>query len=521
MTTLPQDRESTIIPAQSDGVTVLRRQAFLAILVGLALRLVFAFRFPATADDSATYIQLAQNWIDHHVYGLWVNGHLVPTDLRPPGYPAFLAGVAMILGRTTRAIMLSQVVVDLGTCFLAAALSAALAPVAARRRVAMAALWLAVTCPFVSNYSAVVLSEVLAAFLTTGALLLFAAGLAPEASEPVLTISNWRLTPLRLALLGSFLTGLATLVRPEMPLLFAVAGVTFALRWWKVLPFRKLVLNGVAMAGAFLLPVAPWAARNLIVLHEVQFLSPRYSTLPGEYATVGYFAWTNTWLERYRDVYLNIWKIGEEPVEIEDLPDEAFDSPQEKQQVAEVFQQYNSSPTLDISPEMDRVFARIARERTGRNPLRTYVRVPFQRALTLWFTPRTELLPIDGKLRPIRDQWNDSHAAFLTTAGFAALGYLYVALALGGIWAVWRAGRAGGGAPKAQGLPNLWGVGLLLAYLLARTAFLTTIEAPEPRYVVTCYPTLWALAALLCSRAAGNQARIDADLPQRSSTGSG
>ncbi len=257
------------------------------------------------------------------------------------------------------------------------------------------------------------------------------------------------------------------------------------------------------MAGAFLLPVAPWAARNLIVLHEVQFLSPRYSTLPGEYATVGYFAWTNTWLERYRDVYLNIWKIGEEPVEMEDLPDQAFDSPQERQQIAEVFEQYNNSPSLDISPEMDREFARIARERTRRNPLRTYVRVPFQRALTLWFTPRTELLPIDGKLWPIRDQWHDSHAAFLTTAGFAALGYLYVALALGGIYVVWRAGRTGLGASSAQDMPNLWGVALLLAYLLVRTAFLTTIESPEPRYVVTCYPAMLALAALICARAPG------------------
>lgn len=503
MTAQRQVRETPIIPAQRRGVTGLCAHAFLAILVGFALRLFFAFRFPAPADDSGTYIQLAQNWIDHHIYGLWVNGHLVPTDLRPPGYPAFLAGVAMILGRSIRAIMLSQCVVDLGTCLLAVALSAALAPAAARRRVAVAALWLSVTCPFVANYSAVVLSEVLAAFLTTGALLAFAVGLAAETPDSGIALSNWRVTPLRLALLGSFLTGLATLVRPEMPLLFAVAGATFALRWWKVLPLRKLVLNGVAMAGAFLLPVAPWAARNLIVLHEVQFLSPRYSTLPGEYATVGYFAWTNTWLERYRDVYLNIWKIGEEPVEMEDLPDQAFDSPQERQQIAEVFEQYNNSPSLDISPEMDREFARIARERTRRNPLRTYVRVPFQRALTLWFTPRTELLPIDGKLWPIRDQWHDSHAAFLTTAGFAALGYLYVALALGGIYVVWRAGRTGLGASSAQDMPNLWGVALLLAYLLVRTAFLTTIESPEPRYVVTCYPAMLALAALICARAPG------------------
>src|ERR1700722_334149 len=115
MTAQRQDREAPIIPAQRRGVTVLCTHAFLAILVGLALRLFFAFRFPAPADDSATYIQLAQNWIDHHVYGLWVNGHLVPTDLRPPGYPAYLAGVAMILGRSIQAIVLSQCVVDLGT----------------------------------------------------------------------------------------------------------------------------------------------------------------------------------------------------------------------------------------------------------------------------------------------------------------------------------------------------------------------------------------------------------------------
>ena len=205
--------------------------------------------------------------------------------------------------------------------------------------------------------------------------------------------------------------------------------------------FRKLILTGAAMAGAFLLPLAPWAARNLITLHEFQIIAPRYATMPGEYATVGYFAWTGTWLERYRDVYLNVWKIGEEPVDLEDLPAEAFDSPQEKARIATLYEKYNNSEDLDISPEVDRQFAEVARERTRRHPLRTYVRVPFQRALTIWFTPRTEMLPIDGKFWPIREQWQDSNAAFLTTAGFAALGYIYVALAMGGICVAWRAGR--------------------------------------------------------------------------------
>ena len=492
-----QVRESPIIPARRRGVTVLCAHVFLAILVGLALRLLFAFRFPASADDSVTYLQLARNWADYHAYTLWLNGHLVPTDLRTPGYPAFLAGVAMILGRSLRAIVLSQATIDLGACLLAAALSAALAPVSARRRVAIAALWLAATCPFVANYTAVVLTEVLTTFLATAALVSLAMGLMPDAPEPGFSTSHWRLTPLALALLGSFLTGVATLVRPEMPLLLAVAVVVYALRWWRLWGFRKILLTGVAMAGAFLLPLAPWTARNLITLHEAQILAPRYATMTGEYAPVGYFAWTGTWLERYRDVYLNVWKIGEEPVEMEDLPAEAFDSPQEKARITELFQHYNNSEDLDISPEMDRDFAGIARERTRRHPLRTYVRVPFERALTIWFTPRTELLPIDGKLWPIRKQWQDSHAAFLTTAGFGALGYLYIALALGGIWVAWRAGRTGRGASNARDIPNLWGVALLLAYLFVRTAFLTTVEAPEPRYVVSCYPAVLALAALL------------------------
>ena len=472
--------------------------AFLAAMAGLALRLFFVFRFPASADDSGMYLQLARNWVDHHVYGLWLYRSLVPVDIRMPGYPAFLAGVAMILGRSLRAISLSQVLFDLCTCFLTAALAAALAPIRARRRAWIAGCWLAVTCPFLANYVAVVLPETLAAFLATAALACFVLGLRQNIFEHGFRGKDGSPTSFAYALLGAFLTGMATLVRPEMPLLLVAPALIYAIRWWRFLKFRKLALTGAACLGVFLLPLAPWAARNFVTLHEAQILCPRYATLPSEYAPVGYYAWTRTWLERYRDIYLSVWKIGDEPVQLDDLPSMAFDSPGEKARVAALFNQYNASPDLDISPEMDRKFAEIAAERTRRHPLRTYVRVPFQRALTIWFTPRTELLPVDGKLWPLADQWSDSPADVLTTAGFAALGFLYVALALGGIWVAWRSriGKAGDRTIAPDG-PNLWGVSLLLVYLVVRTAFLTTVEAPEPRYVVSCYPAVLALAALL------------------------
>ena len=257
------------------------------------------------------------------------------------------------------------------------------------------------------------------------------------------------------------------------------------------------------MAGIFLVPVLPWAARNFITVKKVELVAPRYVNLPGEYAPVGFYAWTRTWLERYRDVYFTVWKIGEtnQPLMIDELPSAAFDSPEEKARVANLFTDYNNNPDLDISPEVDAQFAELARERTHRRPLRTYLQVPFERALTIWFTPRTELLPIDGKFWPVREQWQDSHVNVLVTGSFGLLGYLYVALAVAGAWMAWTA-RTGNGTPGFAWGPNLWGIALLLLYFFLRTAFLTTVEAPEPRYVVSCYPGVLALLSLLCVRGA-------------------
>ncbi|HEX3378085.1 MAG TPA: hypothetical protein VHS29_14540, partial [Candidatus Acidoferrales bacterium] len=255
------------------------------------------------------------------------------------------------------------------------------------------------------------------------------------------------------------------------------------------------------------IPVLPWAVRNFITLNEVEVIAPRYVNLPGEYVPVGFYAWTQTWLERYRDVYFTVWKIGEndQPLIVDELPSSAFDSQEEKARVADLFADYNNNPDLDITPEVDAKFAEIARERTQRHPLRTYLQVPFQRALTIWFTPRTELLPIDGKFWPIREQWQDSHADVIVTGSFGVLGYLYVALAAGGIWMAWNARSGYGTASSVSNFaagPNLWGIGLLLIYFFLRTAFLTTVEAPEPRYVVSCYPGIIALVSLLSIRRA-------------------
>ena len=60
--------------------------------------------------------------------------------------------------------MFAQAVLDVAGCFVIALIAARLGPEASRRRVTIAALWLAALCPFTANHSAVVLTEVLVTF---------------------------------------------------------------------------------------------------------------------------------------------------------------------------------------------------------------------------------------------------------------------------------------------------------------------------------------------------------------------
>ncbi len=146
----------------------MRVNAALALSAGLALRLYFIHRFPTNAaGDSEIYLELARNWLDRGVYGLTINGHLAPVDLRPPGYPAFLAAVYATVGRSRYAVLLAQGLLDLLACGVVGILAARVAPAAAgiKQRACLAGLWLAALCPFVANYSTGILTEVLATFL--------------------------------------------------------------------------------------------------------------------------------------------------------------------------------------------------------------------------------------------------------------------------------------------------------------------------------------------------------------------
>jgi hypothetical protein len=459
----------------SKGMT--RLNVALAALAGLALRLFFVLNFPATGSgDSPFYIELAWNWLKNGVYGALVDGKLMLLDARAPGYPAFLAAIFTVAGNSSRAVMLAQVVVDLATCFLIAMIAARLAPESARRRVALAGLWLAALCPFTANYTAVVLTETLVTLLTALAIVLLLeaernASQRTDASPGATrAFSPW--------FLAGLVGGFGALVRPETPLLLVAAGLVLAAKWCRPVDWVKLSRASLLMGVGLLLPLLPWAARNWKTLHEVQFLAPRYAELPGEFAPLGFNAWTRTWLWRYGDVYVTLWNLDDDEISIDQIRARAFDSPQERARVSHLLDAYNDELTL--SPEQDREFGEIARERTARHPLRTYLQIPVLRSIAMWFTPRVELLPYSGHLWPLQNKWEDDRQDFLVTLGLFLLNCIYVALALAGAWLARR--RAG------------WAI--LMTFILVRTVFFVNlIEAPEPRYMVECFPVVIAFAA--------------------------
>jgi len=470
----------------------MRANVALAALSGLVLRLFFVLRFPALdSGDAPFYIELAWNWLKKGVYGAAVNGQIVPLDSRAPGYPAFLAAVFAVAGNSSRAAMLAQAVVDLGTCFLIALIAARLAPEFARRRVALAGLWLAALCPFTANYSAVVLTETFVTFLTALAiLLLLEAQLSIRESAANRELSAKRaLSPW---LLAGVVVGFGALVRPETPLLLFGAGLVLVAKLWRPMDWLKLARAGLLMGVGLLLPLLPWAARNWHTLNEAQFIAPRYAEAPGDFPPVGFNAWTHTWLWRYGDVYLTLWNLDSAEIRIEDIRPQAFDSAQERARVADLLDPYND--TLTLSPEQDSAFHQIATERTSRNPLRTYVEIPALRSLGMWFTPRVELLPFSGHVWPLREHWQNDREDFIVTVTFFFVNCAYISLALAGIWLARR--RPG------------WA--FLIVFIVVRTAFFAyVIEAPEPRYMIECFPVVIAFAAQVFG---GRQA---------SSTGSG
>jgi 4-amino-4-deoxy-L-arabinose transferase-like glycosyltransferase len=453
-----------------------------ATLAAVALRLVFLLHFPGVVDDSRLYADIAMNWLQYGIYGITNSGHVMPTLSRLPGYPAFLAAVFTLFGWSNfRAVLLVQLLFDLGTCLLIADIS--------RRifsdRAAKAAYMLAALCPFLANYSAAALTETLEIFFTTLALDFAIFGMAKlhaEIESQSTSQSNSNLN----AWFGCGLSIAACiLLRPDGGILLAAIGAYLFIFLVSAIRKRRepvsaprfspILRAGIILVISSLAPLIPWTVRNLHTLHRFEPLAPRYANDADEPITRGFNRWTKTWIVEYASVEEIYWNVPGDAIDFARLPPRAFDSEQQRQETAQLFADYNQDH--DISPELDARFAALAAARIHASPLRYYIWLPTLRIADMWLRPRTELLPSD----PRWWEFNDDGVWLAVSIVFGLLNLAYVAAALAGF----VRGR------------ECFGLGLLFLFLLLRSLFLGTLENPEPRYTLECYPVIIIAAAAL------------------------
>jgi hypothetical protein len=491
-------------------------------LVAMGLRLFFVFRFPAVVDDSHFYANIAENWLQHGVYAVTDSGQIVPTLSRLPGYPAFLAAIFAIFGiENFRAVLFIQVLVDLGTCFLIAD--------SARRllseRAARTAFLLAAICPFLANYAAAALTECLEIFFTALALDLAIAGLKlaglklhtagpSRVAEPFSSSSLDTWTRATGLWFGCGLAiGGAILLRPDGGILLASIGGYLLILLFRIRAAaanttaitssaanlqtakpeagspkpllrlgresRAILRAGLLLALGAAIPLVPWTVRNLHTLHRFQPLAPRYANDSDELVMVGFNRWVKTWMAEYVSVEEIYWNVPGDPIDLKRLPNRASDSDEQRQQTATLVADYNHGQDhdRDMTPELDARFAALAAARVKAAPLRYYVWLPAARIADMWLRPRTELLPPDPRWWEFNDEWRP----VVTVLGFGLLNLIYVGMA------------AAGGIRTRE----YFGIGLFVLFLVVRSLFLGTLENPETRYTLECYPVVIILAAAM------------------------
>jgi 4-amino-4-deoxy-L-arabinose transferase-like glycosyltransferase len=436
----------------------------LVLAAGAGLRIWTIHAHPQVQGDSLVYGDIATNWLTHGIYGHSV-GHpsglttVEPTLVRLPGYPAFLALCFAIFGMANyRAVVYLQAIIDLGTCLLVASLAAKICG----RRAGQAALLLAALCPFTVNYVATPLTETLS---------IFCVALGFRALAEILDGPR----PLWIALLV-FSWSYAALLRPDGALLAVVLWIALVVYGRHSLGLAPALRLAVAAGLLSLLPFAAWAARNWRTFHVFEPLAPRYATDPGEFAAPGFIRWVRTWAADFTSTSEIYWNGNSDVIDAGNLPTRAIDNAGQYAETQRILQQYNAITTL--TPEIDAEFGQLAHERIREHPFRYYVTLPLLRLADMWFRPRVETLNVSLRWWQYAQHPAETRVAIF----YGGLNLAYLVAAFVGVlrW------------------PRM--VGSMVALILLRSFLLATIEAPETRYTLECFPLLFILAAVACAR---------------------
>ena len=430
------------------------KHVLIALAAGLLLRLWFIHYYPVVDGDSLVYGEIARNWFWHGIYGFTRSTGIHPTLIRLPGYPLFLALCFFLFGIDHyRVILVLQAFIDLCSCLLVAGFAAR----TISRRAGIATLYLAALCPFTANYVASPLTETPTLFCI--ALGLYA--LVRYAERPGFSVWFWAL---------AFSISYGALLRPDGALLGVV--LVPAMFWYARahIPATRSFKLAILCTLLTLLPFVPWTLRNARTMHVFQPLAPRYANDPSEYTPHGWIRWVQSWAGDYASTAEIYWNVNGSPLDANLLPSRAFDTPAEQAKTEELFAAYNKTEVM--TPALSQQFGVLAQQRIRAHPFRFYVALPLMRLEDMWLRPRTEALWIE--LRWWQYQPHEGETIF--SWSYAALNLFYLLLATWGL------------TKRVPYAP------VMVAYAVVRCLLLLTLETPESRYTLECFPMIFILA---------------------------
>jgi dolichyl-phosphate-mannose-protein mannosyltransferase len=515
------------------------------------------------ADDGRIYARLALNVLEHRSYSLNTEEPYSPTLIRVPGYPLFIAGCyAAFGGGNNQAVRVVQAVLDTVTCWLIALLAVTWSPsdwpLEKRRALLLIALALAVSFPFLAIYVATILTETCATLFITGCAL--AASLAMRRGGNRREIAWWAISGL--------CAGLATMLRPDSVIFITAVGLALlapavyplikhrtprtngsysSYRSYEPRPIRTVV-SVLALFIGFVVVLTPWTVRNERVVGIFQPIAPRYANMPGEFVPKGYMDWLRTWVDDVKYTESMEFPLDVGPLHIEKVPEYAFDSAAEREQVAALIARYNGTP---ITNNVELQNSSVQNDAAGETPktgieqsaptdgnaddqdtekdsesssdddedseepsseepaqfggeMTPEIDAGFEEIARERISRHPVRYYLVVPLKRASSLWFDTHSQYYPFQGelfplsdlntdlrqqywlpmFALLTVLYTLLGLAGIWLMWTYRTS-----------RRWLL-LVTVLIIPRLAFLATLENPEPRYVVEFFGFVLAAGSI-------------------------
>lgn len=374
------------------------------VLVIVVLSIAFVIRLSVAASDipllgdaKTRYDPIANSLLAGHGFSRDTVPPYRPDSFDQPGYPLLVASIYAITHRSTRAVVLFQLLLELLILLPVVWIARELKLPEAAQILAVA---IGLICPFLAKYAGLLLSEVLATLAITLACYAFMRSIR---ESPRNNPEWWALAGLT--------SGLSLLIRADTLIVVSLMS-TVAIILARASSPKWRLSQAAILIISLVLTLAPWTFRNY--LHFKTF-KPLGSV--SNQASFPYVKWLNTWLDSPAYLKPFWWEAMREDENPAPFPAEKIPDENERNRALSSLLQARSQKSMRGDSAIQ--FQELADEAHRKRPLQTFVAVPVRRLVNTLLYPQVNRIP---PLMGTRLPFFAIQALWLLLLGFSLLG---------------------------------------------------------------------------------------------------